>query len=36
MIDRGEIAAGQIADLVLVDESLSPCMTIVVGEVMRS
>ena len=34
--DRGEIAAGQIADLVLVDESLSPCMTIVGGEVMRS
>ena len=34
--DRGEIAAGQIADLVLVDESLSPRMTIVGGEVMRS
>ena len=29
-------AAGQIADLILVDESLSPRMTIVVGEVMRS
>ena len=36
ILGRGEIAAGQIADLVLVDESLSPCMTIVVGEVMRS
>ena len=34
--NRGEIAAGQIADLVLVDESLSPRMTIVGGEVMRS
>ena len=34
--DRGEIAAGQIADLVLVDESLSPRMTIVGGEVMHS
>ena len=34
--NRGEIAAGQIADLVLVDESLSPYMTIVGGEVMRS
>ena len=36
ILGRGEIAAGQIADLVLVDESLSPCMTIVGGEVMRS
>ena len=34
--DRGEIAAGEIADLVLVDESLSPRMTIVGGEVMHS
>ncbi len=34
--DRGEIAAGQIADIVLVDESLSPRMTIVGGEVMHS
>jgi N-acetylglucosamine-6-phosphate deacetylase len=34
--DRGEIAAGQIADLVLVDESLTPRMTIVAGEVKRS
>ena len=34
--DRGEIAAGQIADLVLVDDSLSPRMTIVGGEVMHS
>ena len=36
ILGRGEIAAGQIADLVLVDESLSPRMTIVGGEVMRS
>ena len=34
--DRGEIAARQIADLVLVDDSLAPRMTIVGGEVMRS
>ena len=34
--DRGEIAAGQVADLVLLDDSLSPRMTIVGGEVMRS
>ena len=35
--DRGEIAAGQIADLVLVDETLTPRMTIVGGRVlMRS
>ena len=34
--DRGEIAAGQIADLVLVDESLAPRMTIADGEVMHS
>ena len=34
--DRGEIAAGQIADLVLVDDSLSPRMTVVVGDIMRS
>jgi len=31
--DRGEIAPGQIADLVLVDEDLSPRMTIVAGRV---
>ena len=36
ILARGEIAAGQVADLVLVDESLSPRMTIVGGEVMRS
>ena len=36
ILNRGEIAAGQIADLVLVDESLSPYMTIVGGEVMGS
>ena len=34
--DRGEIAAGQISDLVLVDDSLTPQMTIIGGEVMRS
>ena len=35
--DRGEIAAGQVADLVLVDDSLAPHMTIVGGRVlMRS
>lgn len=34
--DRGEIAAGQIADLVLVDDLLTPRMTIIGGEVMRS
>ena len=35
--DRGEIAAGQIADIVLVDDSLTPRMTIVGGRVlMRS
>jgi len=34
--DRGEIAAGQIADIVLVDDSLTPRMTIIGGEVMRS
>lgn len=31
--DRGEIAAGQIADLVLLDENLVPQKTIVSGEV---
>ena len=36
ILGRGEIAAGQVADLVLVDESLAPRMTIVGGEVMRS
>ena len=36
IIDRGEIAAGQIADIVLVDDSLTPQMTIIGGEVMRS
>lgn len=36
ILGRGEIAAGQIADLILVDDSLSPYMTIVGGEVMRS
>ena len=35
--DRGEIAAGQVADLVLLDDSLSPRMTIVGGKMlMRS
>ena len=35
--DRGEIAAGQIADIVLVDDSLTPQMTIIGGRVlMRS
>ena len=35
--DRGEIAAGQIADLILVDDSLAPRMTIVGGRIlMRS
>ncbi len=35
--DRGEIAVGQIADLILVDDSLTPRMTIVGGRVlMRS
>ena len=37
IVDRGEIAAGQIADMVLVDDSLTPRMTIVGGRVlMRS
>ena len=36
IIDRGAIAAGQVADLVLVDDSLTPRMTIIGGEVMRS
>ena len=37
IIDRGEIAAGQIADLILVDDSLAPRMTIVGGRIfMRS
>ena len=36
IINRGAIAAGQIADLVLVDDSLTPRMTIIGGEVMRS
>ena len=35
-IKNGEIAVGQIADLVLVDDSLTPRMTIVGGEAMRS
>ena len=34
--NRGEIAASQIADIVLVDDSLTPQMTIIGGEVMRS
>ena len=34
--NRGEIAAGQIADIVLVDDSLTPQMTIIGGEVMHS
>ena len=36
ILGRGEIAAGQIADLILVDDSLAPRMTTVGGEVMRS
>ena len=36
ILGRGEIAAGQIADIVLVDDSLTPQMTIIGGEVMRS
>ena len=36
ILGRGEIAAGQVADLVLVDDSLAPRMTIAGGEVMRS
>ena len=37
IVDRGEIAAGQVADLVLLDDSLVPRMTIVGGRVlMRS
>ena len=37
IVDRGEIAVGQIADLVLLDDSLAPCMTMVGGRVaMRS
>ena len=31
--DRGEIAAGQVADLVLVDDALSPQMTVARGTV---
>ena len=31
--DRGEIAPGKIADIVLVDQELNPVMTIVSGEV---
>ena len=35
--DRGEIAVGQVADLVLLDDSLSPRLTIVGDSVlMRS
>ena len=34
--DRGEIAPGQIADLVLVDGDLFPVATIVVGEMRFS
>ena len=33
--DRGEIAAGQIADMVLVDDSLMPRMTIVGGRGLK-
>ena len=33
--DRGEIAVGQIADIVLLDDSLVPRMTIVDGKVLR-
>ena len=35
MADRGEIAVGQIADIVLLDDSLVPRMTIVDGKVLR-
>jgi len=37
IVDRGEIAVGQVADLVLLDDSLAPRMTMVGGRVaMRS
>ena len=37
IVDRGEIAAGQVADLVLLDDSLAPRITMVGGRVlMRS
>ena len=32
--DRGEIAAGQVADIVLLDDSLSPRLTIVGGKIL--
>jgi N-acetylglucosamine-6-phosphate deacetylase len=32
--DRGEIAVGQVADLVLLDDSLSPRLTIVGGKIL--
>ena len=31
--DRGEIAPGKIADIVLVDQKLNPVMTIVNGKI---
>jgi len=34
IVDRGEIAAGQVADLVLLDGSLTPRMTMVGGRVL--
>ena len=34
--DRGEIAAGQVADLVLLDDSLSPRLTIVGGRILAA
>ena len=33
IVDRGEIAVGQAADLILVDEYLSPAATMVGGKV---
>ena len=33
ILDRGEIAVGKIADLVLVDTELNPCLTIVGGRI---
>ena len=32
--DRGEIAVGKVADLVLLDQNLNPLLTVVSGKVM--
>ena len=34
--DRGEIAPGQVADLVLLDGDLRPKITVVSGEIMAT